>query len=207
MSHPPPRVPVSQDYDDYRPSSRHDLFFDQQNNNPARTTSPPRQTDVYNPYPGVAATTTDDTPPIYSSKTALNPYDVAATQPYPPYSPANSYTDNPAVQKPPSAGGDYAYAEGAYRNAPSPPPPRKRTWFSRMFNGEQRFAYFCWTISIVQVGVFIGELVRNAMAMGSPIEVQPVFNPLIGPSSYVSSPQIHTSPQSHTRGVIRLWAL
>jgi len=192
MSYPPPKIPAEQDYDEYRPSSRHDLFYDPPN--APRAASPPRRADVSKPYQSTNTTTTattpdnDDhttpyTPPIYSSKTALNPYDNTnpSSQPYPPYSPT-PYQDN-AYAKP--AARDYPYAEAGYGNAPSPPPPRKRTLFSRLFNGDQRFAYFCWTVSIVQIAVFIGELVKNALATHSPIEVQPVFNPLIGPSSYV----------------------
>jgi hypothetical protein len=72
-------------------------------------------------------------------------------------------------------------------NPPTPPPPKQKSMFSRLFYGEQRFAYFCWTISIIQVAVFIGELVKNGIVQHTPIEIQPTFNPLIGPSSYVFS--------------------
>ena len=196
MSYPPPpsNPPPSQAYEDYRPSSRHNLFFDTDNTiTPTRSRSPGKP-DVHNPYPPTPGLDEESsyTPPIYSSKTALNPYDMSTSQPYPPYSPApyqdNAspalYQDTPQLGKTPS---DYPFpADAGYANAPSPPPPRKRSWFSRLFNGDQRFAYFCWTISVIQVGVFIGELVKNAIAMHTPIEIQPSFNPLIGPSSYVS---------------------
>jgi hypothetical protein len=196
MSYPPPDAPPSQAYEDYRPSSRHNLFFETDNTiTPTRSRSP-RKPDVYNPYPptpGLDEEQQPYTPPIYSSKTALNPYDAATSQPYPPYSPAYQdgaspalYQDTPPMGKPPA---DYPFATDAgYVNAPSPPPPKKRSLFSRLFNGDQRFAYFCWIISIIQVGVFIGELVKNAIAMHTPIEIQPTFNPLIGPSSYVPTP-------------------
>ena len=193
MAYPPPKIPASQGYDEYRPSSRHDLFYDPPN--APRVASSPRPADVYNSHHPTDTTTTatpgdDDhttlyNPPIYSSKTALTPYDDINTssQPYAPYSSA-PYQDN-AYAKP--VGQDYPYGEAGYGNAPSLPPPRKRTLFTRLFNGDQRFAFFCWTVSIVQIAVFVGELVKNALATHSPIEVQPVFNPLIGPSSYVPS--------------------
>jgi hypothetical protein len=196
MSYPPPSDrPPSQAYEDYRPSSRHNLFFETDNTiTPTRSRSP-RKPDVYNPYPATPSLDEESyTPPIYSSKTALNPYDVSTSQPYPPYtapyqdtpSPA-LYQDTPPLGKTPA---DYPFpSDTGYANAPSPPPPKKRSLFSRLFNGDQRFAYFCWIISIIQVGVFIGELVKNAIAMHTPIEIQPTFNPLIGPSSYVSPPQ------------------
>ena len=193
MSYPLPKIAAEQDYDEYRPSSRHDLFYDPPN--APRATSSPRPADVYNPRNPTDTTitaapndddhTTPYTPPIYSSKTALNPYDNTnpSSQPYAAYGPT-PYQDN-AYAKPVTQ--DYPYGEAGYGNAPSPPPPRKRTLFSRLFNGDQRFAYFCWIVSIVQIAVFVGELVKNALATHSPIEIQPVFNPLIGPSSYVPS--------------------
>jgi membrane associated rhomboid family serine protease len=40
-------------------------------------------------------------------------------------------------------------------------------------------------VTIIQLSVFIAELVRNAQLTGSPIEIKPQFNPMIGPSPYV----------------------
>jgi hypothetical protein len=117
----------------------------------------------YNPY-----ARTEDVHPYQDSTTYLP----TTSQ----YAPRESTSHRPET---------FVYPEvGA--NATTPPPPKVRSLASRIFDGEQRFAYFCWLISIIQIGVFIGELVRNAMAMKSPIEIQPIFNPLIGPSSYVS---------------------
>lgn len=42
--------------------------------------------------------------------------------------------------------------------------------------------YFIWAVSLVQLIVFIYEIVHNAQLTGSPIEIHPVFNPLIGPA-------------------------
>lgn len=45
--------------------------------------------------------------------------------------------------------------------------------------------YFVYTVSLIQIGVFISELARMGTLTGSPIQTQPSFNPMIGPSSYV----------------------
>lgn len=45
--------------------------------------------------------------------------------------------------------------------------------------------WFIWLISIIEVIVFIIELGINGMYTGSPIQIKPSVNPLIGPSSYV----------------------
>ena len=76
----------------------------------------------------------------------------------------------------------------AFPPPPPPPPATPRTLFSRLFNGDQKYAFFCWIISIIQIGVFIGELIKNAQETKTPIEIQPTFNPLIGPSSEVHNP-------------------
>ncbi|BFZ59508.1 hypothetical protein YB2330_000519 [Saitoella coloradoensis] len=44
--------------------------------------------------------------------------------------------------------------------------------------------WFIWFVSLVQFIVFIVEIIKNAQFTGSPIEIKPSFNPLIGPSSY-----------------------
>lgn len=47
------------------------------------------------------------------------------------------------------------------------------------------FPIFVYLFSVIQIAVFIGELVKAAQLTGSPIQTQPSFNPMIGPSSYV----------------------
>lgn len=46
-----------------------------------------------------------------------------------------------------------------------------------------KVAWVCWFMTLVQLAVFIGELVKASVATGSPIETKPIFNPMIGPSS------------------------
>ncbi|KAF7551545.1 hypothetical protein G7046_g7694 [Stylonectria norvegica] len=50
---------------------------------------------------------------------------------------------------------------------------------------KKRISWVVYLFSLIQVGVFIGEIVRNATLTGSPIMIKPSFNPMIGPSSAV----------------------
>lgn len=190
MSYPFPRkgsnvVPFASDSPGYRPSSRHDLFYD---NTPNRTVpsapphleAPGRISPLENPFntaeeprqPFSDYRTTEL--PNYASKDDLSNQYFEPQQPQRPFQP---FYPNP--------NDSYGNIEQGF-NAPSPPPPPKqRTLLSRLFDGDQKYAYFCWIISIVQIGVFIGELVKNTLAMKTPIEIHPVFNPLLGPSSFV----------------------
>jgi len=171
------------------PPPRHNLFYENTAKNTGLPPRPPPHSispEPYNPYPR-----TEEVRP-YSDYSQNNlpasrgnlfaPQDANPSQSsiYP-LNPSQSYQDE--YQKSTDAySGPY---QETMLNAPTPPPPKKRTLFSTLFNGDQRFALFCWGISIVQVGVFVGELIRNAMVMKTPIQIQPTFNPLIGPSSYV----------------------
>ncbi|KAF2670311.1 rhomboid-domain-containing protein [Microthyrium microscopicum] len=51
------------------------------------------------------------------------------------------------------------------------------------FKGKIPFAVY--TISLVQIIVFIVEIIKNATLTGSPIEIHPSVNPMLGPSPYV----------------------
>jgi hypothetical protein len=177
------------DYNNYRPSSVQELNVPYNRTNvPSVLTpssGPSQQNDPYNPYLRTDDVTRPytDTPGYFDNN---NPYPYGNTptgsqKPFQPLHPSASYQDG--YTKPNEA---FPYVETNV-NAPTPPlvPPKRRTLFSRLFNGEQRFAFFCWTISIIQIGVFIGELIKNAIVMKTPIQIQPTFNPLIGPSSYV----------------------
>ncbi|KAJ5257026.1 hypothetical protein N7478_013130 [Penicillium angulare] len=56
---------------------------------------------------------------------------------------------------------------------------RKKSFFKR------KHPYVTWLLTLIQVIVFIVELVKSAQLTGSPIETKPSFNPMIGPSAYV----------------------
>ncbi|EAW14501.1 rhomboid family membrane protein [Aspergillus clavatus NRRL 1] len=50
---------------------------------------------------------------------------------------------------------------------------------------KKKIAWVTYTLTVAQIIVFIVELVKNAQLTGSPIELHPQFNPMIGPSPYV----------------------
>lgn len=56
---------------------------------------------------------------------------------------------------------------------------KKKGWFSG------GVTWVCYILTTVQVAVFIGELIRNAVLTKSPIEIHPSFNIMIGPSPFV----------------------
>jgi membrane associated rhomboid family serine protease len=60
---------------------------------------------------------------------------------------------------------------------------RRRRKKDGWFTGKITWA--CYILFLIQFGVFIAEIVRNATLTGSPIEIHPSFNPMIGPSPYV----------------------
>ncbi|KAK0635519.1 rhomboid family-domain-containing protein [Bombardia bombarda] len=49
----------------------------------------------------------------------------------------------------------------------------------------KRIPFVVYFFTLVQVAVFIGEIVKNGTATGSPIMISPSFNPMIGPSPYI----------------------
>ncbi|OCK78888.1 rhomboid-domain-containing protein [Lepidopterella palustris CBS 459.81] len=56
---------------------------------------------------------------------------------------------------------------------------QKKGWFSG------RVTWVVYILTTVQVAVFIGELIKNAILTKSPIEIHPSFNIMIGPSPFV----------------------
>lgn len=59
-------------------------------------------------------------------------------------------------------------------------PSRAKRWCL-----NRRIPVVAYILSTVQVAVFIAELVKAAQLTGLPIQIQPQFNPMIGPSQYV----------------------
>jgi membrane associated rhomboid family serine protease len=93
-------------------------------------------------------------------------------------------------------------AEHAYPpyNQPERPLPDQPKGPARFFRGKNKITFVVYTLSLVQIIVFIFELVKNgkseingnrpiltviAQLTGSPIEIHPTFNPVLGPSPYV----------------------
>ncbi|ESZ94848.1 hypothetical protein SBOR_4724 [Sclerotinia borealis F-4128] len=54
-----------------------------------------------------------------------------------------------------------------------------------LVNKKKGIPFVTYTLTLVQVIVFIVEIVKNSQLTGSPIEIHPSFNPMIGPSPYV----------------------
>lgn len=49
-----------------------------------------------------------------------------------------------------------------------------------------RVTWVVYILTTVQIAVFVGELIKNGILTGSPIETKPNFNIMIGPSPYVT---------------------
>lgn len=54
---------------------------------------------------------------------------------------------------------------------------RMKTWIEK--------PWIVWFLSLVQLVVFIAEFIKMGVLTGSPVQTQPSFNPMIGPSSYL----------------------
>ncbi|KAF4976513.1 hypothetical protein FZEAL_6831 [Fusarium zealandicum] len=50
---------------------------------------------------------------------------------------------------------------------------------------KKRIPWVVYIFSLAQIAVFIAEIARNGILTGSPIQIKPRFNPMIGPSSEV----------------------
>ncbi|KAL2885890.1 putative rhomboid family membrane protein [Ceratocystis lukuohia] len=136
----------------------------------------------HNPNPNVAANTS-----YYNQDTAYH----GGTQPY------NQSSSSPSNDIPlenrnhsqnkvhdPEDFQDHVY------DAPKKKRSRKKGKVSfgqlgMMGANTNRFPFLVYTFSIIQIGVFIGELIRNGVLTGSPIMTKPSFNPMIGPSTWV----------------------
>ncbi|KAI7081511.1 rhomboid-domain-containing protein [Hortaea werneckii] len=55
----------------------------------------------------------------------------------------------------------------------------KSGWFSG------KITWVVYILSAIELVVFLAEIIKNAVLTGSPIEIHPSFNPMIGPSPYV----------------------
>ena len=101
----------------------------------------------------------------------------------------NPFADQIPLRESPTKGSadvttfqDHLPDDPAIRDAP--PTSRSR---SRRKKGilERKIPWVVYTLTFIQVVVFIAELVKNGVLTGSPIEIHPTINPMIGPSPYV----------------------
>ena len=82
----------------------------------------------------------------------------------------------------------YAKMDTAYgKDVPLPPRPTHRT--SRKRRKQQtpfwslKTPWITYVLTLIQVTVFIYEIIKNAILTGSPIAIHPQFNPMIGHSA------------------------
>lgn len=111
-------------------------------------------------------------PPQYAHNTFASPYDTppAHAGQHDPFADHNAI---PLQSKPGDPERLYPAPEKRRRHK------KKDGWFSG------RITWVVYTLTLVQVGVFVGELIKNGILTGSPIETKPSFNIMIGPSPYV----------------------
>ena len=69
----------------------------------------------------------------------------------------------------------------------SNPPPNKISRHAPARNGwfTGQVTYVVYVLTLIQIAVFIAQLARNGILTGTPIEIHPSFNPMIGPSPYL----------------------
>ncbi|KAF2643818.1 rhomboid-domain-containing protein [Massarina eburnea CBS 473.64] len=130
-------------------------------------------------YHGAAATPPPSyhNPPSYHHDTSYDPPNHASSDPF---------ADQNAIPLRNQNGkmGDGEGSEGVYVADPERyPPGMKKKKKKGMFAGK--VTWVVYLLTAVQVAVFIGELAKNAILTGTPIQTKPTFNIMIGPSPYV----------------------
>ncbi|KAL1647600.1 hypothetical protein SLS61_007230 [Didymella pomorum] len=123
-------------------------------------------------------------PPQYAPNAYASPYDTP-----PAHGHNDPFADQNAIPLQNKMSGmsqqPLAYNADPERVYPAPEKRRrkhkkkKEGWFSG------RITWVVYFLTIVQIGVFVGELIKNGMLTGSPIQTKPNFNIMIGPSPYV----------------------
>ena len=83
------------------------------------------------------------------------------------------------------------YAEQHLERQPSDTLPLNPDSHSRRSRSKKKkridwkkIPWVVYILSLIQITVFIAELVKNAVLTGTPIEIHPNFNPMIGPSPF-----------------------
>lgn len=101
---------------------------------------------------------------------------------------ADPYAENiPLRSSIPAQTPTWAQQNTAYgRDMPRTPDVESRTGRGRREGFfKKKIAWVTYLLTIVDIGVFIAELVKSGQLTGSPIETKPTFNPMIGPSPYI----------------------
>ncbi|OQO14537.1 hypothetical protein B0A48_01415 [Cryoendolithus antarcticus] len=92
------------------------------------------------------------------------------------------------------------------RDAKSGRSRRRDRWF------KGKVTYVCFVLTVVQLVVFIAELIKNGILTKTPIEIHPSFNPMIGPSPYLLInmgaryvPCMHNMPNVQNASLEIMW--
>ncbi|KAL9024767.1 MAG: hypothetical protein Q9196_006269 [Gyalolechia fulgens] len=136
---------------------------------------------TYHPYGQQSQQSLGSAHPYYGAGDGPRPYDPS------PYSEDIPLRDHPSKQSQDHLGYDQqrqneaAYAARMDSQQKSAHGRRRRGkgWFSG------KIPWVVYFFTLVQTVVFIAEIARNAVLTGSPIEIHPQFNPMVGPSPYV----------------------
>ncbi|KAF8474026.1 hypothetical protein BDZ91DRAFT_759372 [Kalaharituber pfeilii] len=145
---------------------------------------------IHNPY--LASSAHDDLQYPYGAQSASqHTFDTSFNSHLPQRESTTSLASSPSKQYPDPYAEDIPLASRpanmdtstSYPLDPSLSPPENRP--TQLYKARTRRPWFCWILAVAQIGVFVGELIRNAQLTGSPIAIKPSFNPMIGPSPYV----------------------
>ena len=167
---------------------------DKQSQQVVSPVSSPFDDNTYPPYPANSNNTTHSSgalggypdtsyhgPPQYGQNTFASPYDTppAHGRQHDPFADQNAI---PLQSK--MSGSPTRYNADPERMYPAAGSKRQRRkkkegWFSG------RITWVVYVLTTVQIGVFVGELIKNGILTGSPIQTKPNFNIMIGPSPYV----------------------
>jgi membrane associated rhomboid family serine protease len=159
--------------------------------------SSPFEDHTYPPYPTNSNNTTHSSgalggypdtayhgPPQYSHNTFASPYDTPPAHAHGQHDPFADQNAIPLQSQPKMDGSPTRYDADPERMYPAPEKRRRKAkkkegWFSG------RVTWVVYILTVVQIGVFVGELIKNGILTGSPIQTKPNFNIMIGPSPYV----------------------
>jgi len=107
--------------------------------------------------------------------------------------PLGSSDDIPLQDRPGKTGPDLETANDHIYDDPSAPPGSKRRKRRKVGLGQlgmlgsdkKSIPWVVYIFTVCQIGVFIGQIINNAILTGSPIMINPQFNYMIGPSTQV----------------------
>lgn len=122
--------------------------------------------------------------PSYHTTTPPHHDGLSLTSSYADTIPLKTHQPNIQIQPTPYPAQQSAYPVSPEAQAPdarllSRTEKKKKRWHSG------KIPWFVYLMTLVQLTIFIVELVKNSLITGSVIMTKPQFNPMIGPSTYV----------------------